>query len=238
MFKIPLISHAATASQALPLAALLRYGRALPPARAWILVWAAAVLLSDGSALWFALHGTGNLWIEYAASPLVLGAALMALSCWQANSRVRMLFRFAIPVFILVSVTMVALIEDTDNFSLITGAFESMIVFTASLATLLACAWRLEGSLARQDWFWVGLGLALRYGASAGLDPIARVLVGEDIPTLITVHVVGAWIDLIASLLIAGGLLCPILPLRASSGPSLPASSPWSSSSSRSAPPW
>jgi hypothetical protein len=236
--KIPLISYIAGASQAFPILASLRYGRRLPTARRWILVWAAVLLLADVIGFWYSLHHTRNLWLAYFTGPLELSAGLMALSYWQLSSRARFLFRAAIPFFVLTSAVLAVLIEDTDSYSLITGPFESLILFTASLATLLACAWRLEGSLARQDWFWVGVGLALLYGSNAGFDPIARALVRPDLSTLVTIHKMEAWIDLAASLLIAGGILCPIPPLRASSGPTSLASSPSPSSSPHSAPPW
>ena len=196
------------------------------------------MLLSDGLALWFALQGTQNLWVGYVGGPIALLAALMALSYWHPNARVQIVFRVAIPVLLLLSIILVVLIEDTGTFSLITGPIENLVLVAASIVTLIACASRLDGSLLKQDWFWIGIGLALRYGSSASLDPIARILVGQDMSMLAMVYQINAGIDIVASLLIVGGMLCQIPPLRASSGASSPASSPSASSSSRSAPPW
>jgi len=201
-------------------------------------VWSALLLLNDAVLLWYAQHHIPNLWIGYFVHPLVLAAALMALSYWQPSPRVRTLYRWSIPFSILILILVSALVEDRTSHSLITGPLEDLILFAASLATLLTCAWRLEGSLVRQDWFWVGIGLALLYGSSAGFDPIARALVGQDLATLVKVHKLGAGIDLAAAFLVAWGMLCPILPLRASSGPTSSASLPSPSSSAHSAPPW
>jgi hypothetical protein len=236
--RIPLISYVASASQGLPILASFRFGRALPPARRWLVGWATLLLVEDAVSLWYAMHHTENLWLRYVVGPLAIGTVLMALSYWQPSSRLRTIYRLMIPFLVLTSIAAVTLIEDTSTHSIVTGPFKNLILFAASLATVLTCAWRLEGSLTRQDWFWIGIGLALEFGSNAGFDPIARILVGQDLPTLVRIHEVGAWIDLAAFLLIARGMLCPILRLRVSSGPTLSASSPSPSSSPHSAPPW
>jgi len=236
--KLPLILWIASGSQALPILASFKYGRKLSVPRRWIVGLAVLLILNDAVLLWYARQGISNLWITYLARPLVLATVLMALSYWQPSARIRTLYRMAIPVFLVILLVVSVLVEDRTTYSLITGPFEDLILFAASLATVLVGAWRLEGSLAKQDWFWVGIGLALMHGTSAGFDPVARILVGRDIASLETISKVAAWIDLAASLLIVGGMLCPIPRLRVSSGPTLSASSPSPSSSPHSAPPW
>ena len=236
--KLPLILWIASGSQALPILASFKHGASLPVPRRWIVGWAALLLVNDAILFWYARQGISNLWIGYVTHPLVLATVLMALSYWQPGTRIRTLYRVAIPVFVLILLVVSVLFEDRNSYSLITGPFEDLVLFAASLATVLVGAWRLEASLAKQDWFWVGIGLALMHGTSAGYDPVARLLVGRDLASLETISKATAWIDLIASLLIARGVLCPIPPPRTSSGP-MPSASPRSPSSSlRSAPPW
>ena len=229
--RIPLIAHVATLSQTLPILATLRHGRTLPEARRWIVVWAVVLLVYDGTSLWLgAVNSTGNLWIGYISGPLEVGAALMALSLWQYTPLSRIAFRYAIPVFAVAWVALVVLVEDTSTFSLTTGPLKSLLLLSASVGTLLVCVLRHEGGLLRQDWFWVCLGLALRYGSNTALDPIARVL-GQDFSALDTLYQSKAWLDVVASLVIARGILCPIPPPQPSSGPMSPASFPSPSSS-------
>lgn len=234
--RIPIIVYAAAAAQALPPLAALRYRRLLPPARWWIVCWVSILLVYDGVSLWTALHGIANLWTGYFVAPLEVATLLMALSYWQESHVARLAFRCAIPVFVLISVALVILVEDTTTWSLVTGPLQGLLLLAASLTTLLIRIRNQEGDLGRQDWFWICIGLALKYGASPMVDPLARLLAPTDPAIVVTAFKVKSLVDIIACIVIAGGILCPVPLRRPSSGPSSPALSPSPLSSSPSGP--
>jgi hypothetical protein len=224
---IPVIMKVAGAAQALPPLAALRFGRRLPAARRWIVGWGLVRLLDDGIALALALQGRHNLWLRYPFGPLETALLLVALSLWHGDSVARLALRVAVPVFALTWGLLVGFVERTDTFGLVTGPLQSLVVLSAALVTLLVRVRSQEGGLLQEDWFWVCTGLSLWYGSSAALEPLSRLLVAEHPSVVSSAYQVKAVVDVLASLILARGMLCPILPLlRPSGGPSPQESSP------------
>src|SRR5260221_988940 len=214
----------AAAAQALPPVAALRCGRRLPAARRWIVAWGLVRLLDDGIAFALATQGRHNLWLRYPVGLLEVVILLIALSLWHRDSVGRLALRVAVPVFTLTWVLLVAFVERTDTFGLVTGPLEALVVLSAALVTLLVRVRSQEGGLLQEDWFWVCVGLSLWFGSAAALEPLSRLLVETHPAVVYSASQVKAVVDVLASLIIARGMLCPILPPR-SGGPSPPASS-------------
>jgi hypothetical protein len=233
----PAILVAAALSQALPPLAGLRYGRAIPPARRWIIAWAATLLAVDVIAMWTASRGLNNLWTGYVFTPVEVVLALLGLATWHTGAW-RTAIRAAVPAFLLTAAILVLTVENTDQFSTISDPLKSILILTACIVTILVRIRTAEGSLLHADWFWSSVGLALRYGCAIGIGPLSSLLVDQSPETVAAVWKIESVVDLIASFVIAGGILCPIPPRRPSSGSSSPASSPSPSFSPPSAPPW
>src|SRR5213593_2440778 len=143
--------HAATASEWLPPLAALRYGRRLPAVRRWVVGWGLVRLLDDGIALAVALQGRHNLWLRYPFGPLETALLLIALSLWHGDSVARLALRVAVPVFTLTWILLVAFVERTDTFGLVTGPLQSLVVLSAALVTLLVRVRTQEGGLLQED---------------------------------------------------------------------------------------
>lgn len=234
---IPPLIYLSSASQAAPALAAMRHGRALPTARRWIVAWGLAGLAFDAMGLYYALHGRNNHWLAYISAPSQTVLALLALSCWHPANGARRALRVAAAAFVVAVLLLVVFVEDTATFSLIRRPIESLLIVTASLGTLLLLIRQEQGNLLQRAWFWICTGLALRYGAAVALDPLARLLIGDSQPVVLSALKVKAVVDLTAYLLIARGVWCPILP-QPSSGPSSPVSLPSRLSSPPSAQPW
>ena len=233
---IPWTATVAAASQALPPLAALRHGRRLPAARGWIVAWGLLLLASDAIQFAYAVQGRHNLWLRYLVGPFEAGTVLWALALWHADSVARLGLRYAVLVFGLTWILLVGFVERITTFGLVTGPLLSLVVLGATLVTLLHRIRVQEDGLLREDWFWICTGLALWYGSAAALEPLSRLLVESQPAVVYSAYRVKAVVDIVASLAIARGMLCPIPP--PSGGPSSPASSPSSSSSPRSVSPW
>ena len=234
---IPPFIFIASGSQALPAIAALRHGRNLPTARRWIVAWGLAGLLIDGLQLYLSRRGQNNHWLSYVGAPVLALTALMALSSWHESPGLRRTLRGAAYLFVFAVVVLVAFVESVSTFSLLRGPIESLLIVAASLGTLLVLIRQEQGSLLQRDWFWICTGLALRYGGAVALDPLARLLIGDSQPVVLSALKVKAVVDMAAYLLIARGVWCPVLP-QPSSGPSSPVSLPSRLSSPPSAQPW
>jgi hypothetical protein len=232
----PWILYAGSASEALPVFAALKYRRTLPPARRWIVVWSLVLLSTSALLLFFALQRRNNHWVLFVSTPCRVAAILMALSCWHVDAIPRLVLRYAIIPFVLIWCLLVFKVESFDQFSLVAGPFRSLLLLTASVGTLLILVRHEEGNLLRNDWFWICAGLSLSYGTDVALEPISRLLVGTHASMVSSAYQIKMLIDIVVSLIIARGMLCPIPP-RSSGGPSSPVSSPSRSSWPRSASP-
>lgn len=196
------------------------------------------MLTADALDLFYSIHGRENLWLGNFFGPIELATLLLALAWWHPKGPKRSMMRAIVPAFVVVWFLLIGFVETGDSFNLIAGPLKSLVVLGASVVTLLLALRVEEGSLIRQDWFWITIGLALKYGSEAALEPFSRLLVQSHRDLVVTALESKSVADVIASLAIAGGILCPIPPLRASSGRTSPASSPSPSSSPHSAPPW
>jgi hypothetical protein len=230
------IFYAGAASEVLPAIAGLKYGRALPSARRWIVVWSLILVASSTLMLIFAMQRRNNHWVSFVSNPFRVAAILMALSCWHSDAIPRLVLRYSIIPFVVIWCLLVFKVESFDQFSLLTGPFRSLLLLTASLGTLLLLVRHEEDNLLRKDWFWICGGLSLSYGTDVALEPLSRRLVESHAAMVVSAYQIKMLIDIVVSLIITRGMLCPIPP-RSSGGPLSPVSSPSRSSFSRSAPP-
>lgn len=233
---IPTLAYVSAASKVLVLVAGLRHGKRLPKARRWIIAWALIGLVIDGVMLVYALRKQNNHWMSYLASPIEVGTLLFALSCWHLD-RGRRILRVLAAAFVATIIVLVAFVESLTTFSLARGPIESILIVSASLATLLLLVREEQGNLFQRDWFWICAGLSLRYGAWVTLGPLGRMLVGDSPDLVMSMFGVRSVVNIFSVVLIARGIWCPILPLRYS-GRSSPVSSLSPSSSPPSARPW
>jgi len=222
--------YISSASQAAPALAAVRHGRNLPMARRWTVAWGLAGLAFDAILLFYALRGRNNHWLSYVSGPSQTVLALIALSHWQPSVSGRQFLRVTAVAFVATIVVLVVSVENTATFSLVRRPVESLLLVVASLGTLLLLVRQEQGNLFQRDWFWICVGLALRYGAAVALDPLARLLIGDSRTVVLSGLKVKAVVDMAAYLLIARGVWCPVLPQHSSGRSSLEHSPSLSSS--------
>ncbi len=208
--RVPLIVELAVASQAVPLAAVALTRRPIRGARSWVLGWCLFLLAGDLAGRLPARHGASNLWLAYIIVPIGGVLALWALSFWQQREVAQLTFRIATVPFVLVWIVLTVGFESTSRFSLAAGPTAKLLSLGAAVYTLLTRSLRGRADLLRTDWFWVSAGMALYFGAASSLGPLSALLVDSDVPLLVRVYEVKAVIDILAFLLIARGVTCPI----------------------------
>jgi hypothetical protein len=230
------ILWAATVAQVFPLIGLVRGPRGLNVARRWMIAWCLVFLAGDIVQILVARSTGTNLWTTYIVAPLEDVILLFVLSVWQRNAVARLTFRVAIPVFLITWAVLVLSVENTNNFSLVAKPFQALLMAGASLYTLLARGLATGERVTQQDWFWISLGTTLYYAPTTALHPFAYVYISTRPDLVRLAYLLHAGIDIVAFILIARGMLCPLTPER-SGGSSAPARSQSPSFSSPSAPP-
>jgi hypothetical protein len=218
-----------------PLAAVRARGR-LGPARKGAVAWSVLLLVSNLASLLLALLGFNNHWLGYLFDPLLASVGLWTFSLWQTHSLPRIALRLLIPLYLLAILILTLTVEDLSRFSNITGPFTALLLLGASLYTVIVRSVSEGGSLVSADWFWISGGLALSYGSDAALEPLARLLLGTEPGLILSAYELKALINIVVSLALVRGILCPNPPLN-SGGLSSPGFSLSSSSSSRSGSP-
>ncbi|MDH5284355.1 MAG: hypothetical protein OEW80_10800 [Gemmatimonadota bacterium] len=230
------ILHGGVLSQLLPPLAAIRARERLGPARRGAVAWSALLLTSNLGSLILARLGYNNHWLGYLIDPLLASVGLWTFSLWQTHSLPRIALRLLIPLYLLAILILTLTVEDLSRFSNITGPFTALLLLGASLYTVIVRTLGAEGSLLGADWFWISGGLALSYGSDAAFEPLARLLLGSEPGLILSAYEMKSLINIVVSLALVRGILCPSPPLN-SGGLSSPGFSPSSSSSSRSGSP-
>lgn len=232
---VPWILYAGAAAQGLPLIAAVTRGRSLTTPRKWVLVWCASLVATNLAARLLALQNQNNHWLNYLTIPITDGLVLWALALWQRSPRATAVLRVLVPLLWVVWLGMVLLFEDTRTFSLLAEPFAGLVVMGGALYTLISRTSQESGNLLRQDWLWVGIGVALYSGSAVALPPMANWLVARYPELVVRAYEWKAGIEIVAFLAIARGVLCPTtseqsIGAAAPASPPLVASSPTSSS--------
>lgn len=212
--SIPLVLHAAALSQALPLLAALRYGRLLPTPRRWVVAWCVVSLLSDSIQFLIRRSHQNNLLVWYIAVPVSNAIMLWTLSLWQRDSIARLAFRLAIPLYLLALLVLVPTLGSVDVFAQFTWPFQGLVLLAASLYTLIRRTADETAPITSRDWFWITLGVSIYFSIKVALPPFVQVTVRTNPDLAAVAYVVSAWIDILALLLIARGMLCPLPPMH------------------------
>jgi hypothetical protein len=216
---IPWVLHAASLAQVLPLLAATRYGTRLPPARRWVAVWCLTLLVSDAAQLWFRGGGTDNRWVQYIAVPLHNAIMLWTLSLWQPDPVSRLAFRVAIPLNLLALLAIVPAVQSAAMFNQVTWPFQALVLLAGSLYTLVRRAGSEPDRVTSRDWFWITLGTSLYFALRVALAPFVELTLNTNRELTRLAYVVSAWTDIVAFILIARGMVCP-LPQARSGGSS------------------
>lgn len=210
--RTPLINLIAIYAQALPFLGVLRDRARLPAARGWVVIWCAILLAADLVALLVARLEGYNLWLVYVYVPLSHAVILWTLSLWQPNALLVLAYRIAIP-FSLVLVLALLFTENpvtaANNFGI---PALRLLALTAAAATLVTRSAATLEPVARQDWFWITLGVAVYFAVGVALQPFVTLFLAERLDLVDLAYRTKAWTDVGAFLLITRGMLCPLPP--------------------------
>lgn len=207
---VPWVLYAATIAQGLPPLVALRYGRRLPTPRVWVGAWCLTLLAADGMQLWFRSSGTSNLWLNYILVPLYNTMMLWALSLWQEDPVSRLAFRVAIPLDLLTLAALIPAAKSASVFNQFTWPFQALVLLAGSLYTLVTRASREPERVTSRDWFWVTLGTSLFFGFRVALLPFIELTLSSNQDLARFAYIVSAWVDILAYILIARGMVCPL----------------------------
>ena len=197
--------------------------------------WSAFTVGLNLLALFLATRSINNHWVSYVTLPVASALALWALSTWQLSSLSALAMRLAVPLLWITWIGIVLRFENTKTFSLLAEPFAGLLVMAATIYTLIVRAFAETGNLLGQDWFWIVLGLTLVSALAVALPPTSYWLLARHPELVVKAYQVKSAIEIVALLLIARGMLCPIpaMPFGGSfsrgsspSPSSLPASAP------------
>ena len=207
---IPAVLHVASMSQALPVGAVLaRRGRLRPAPVVWVAAWCVVLLLSDAGLLLIARWEGNNLWVRYIALPAESTLALWTLSYWQVHDLLRLAYRLAIPLLLVATALTLAFSDSSRHFDEFMAPLHALVLLTAALHTLVHRAIRTEGSITRESWFWVSLGMSLYFGSAVALQPFNSALLATHMDWVRAAYLTHAWVEIVAFALITVGVLCP-----------------------------
>lgn len=207
----PWFLYAGSLSQCVPIVAAVVHRRRPRGARGWILAWLALLLLADGIALYLGRQHLNNRWVSYAFTPLQALAVLWAMSLWQRGTVARLAIRNSIPLVLVVVVGM-SFLEDTQSFSRYTEPILSMVALIVAVYTVASRSAATSDPLLRQDWFFIGIGVGLAYGATAALTPLAFAFARSNPELVNRAYFVRMIAHVLAMISISLGMLCPTPP--------------------------
>lgn len=202
--------YAASLAQLLPILGGLPYGRSLPSGRRWFMLWCLLSFAGDGLQLFFGQVVGHNLWLRLIIVPVQFAVAFWVLSLWQLEAKPRKVMRQAIVILIPATLAVALLWEGLTSFGDKSGPVLQLSLLAACVYTLVSRSVASTGRLAREDWFWITLGLSLYCALNVALGPVAMALLSQNQAFLVQVFIFKARSDILAFSLMTIGMLCPL----------------------------
>ena len=214
----PWVLHVATYAQLLPVLAAARFRTRLPAPRLWVVVWCIALVVGDLAQIWVRTGGATNVWVQYVAVPFQNAIMLWTLSLWQDDPISRLAFRVAIPLYLLALLALIPALGAAAAFNQITWPFQAFLLLAGSLFTLVKRAIGEPERVTSRDWFWITFGTSLFFAFRMALPPFVQLMLATDTELVRLAYVVSGWADIVAYVLIARGMVCPLPPQARSGG--------------------
>ncbi|HEY7566088.1 MAG TPA: hypothetical protein VH762_00845 [Gemmatimonadaceae bacterium] len=202
--------YAATFVQLLPVVGGLLQGGNLPPARRWFMLWCLLSFIADGVQFIFGQVVGNNLWLRMIIAPVQVAVAFWALSLWQLDAKPRRVMRQAIFFLIPATIVIAMLWEGPVSFGDKSGPMLQLALLAGCVYTLVSRSVASTVRLAREDWFWITLGLSLYFALGVALGPVAMALLQGNTEFLKQVLLFKARADILAFVLMTIGMLCPL----------------------------
>lgn len=207
--SVPWLLHIGAWSPGLVVVGAALGGAATRPRR-WLVAWALASIGFDIVSYVLGRAGHNNLLITYAASVVMPATALMALAGWL-SAPLSTAYRLGAPLLAATCLTLIVGFEQVESFSQVAKPFTAITLALAAGGVLVARSGDLYGApWWREDWFWGSLGLLLHSAGSASLPPLAAHLIATDRARVLLAYEIKSVVDTVATLALAGALLCPI----------------------------
>lgn len=216
--SIPLVLYVATYAQVLPLVGAARHRFRLTPARRWVVVWCIALLAGDAAQYFTGTGSVNNLWVQYIFVPLQNALMLWTLSLWQEDPVSRLAFRVAIPLYLAALLALIPAVKVATTFNQITWPFQAFLLLAGSLYTLVKRSIAEPDRVTSRDWFWITLGTSLFFAFRMALPPFVELMLPDNPYWARLAYEVSGWADIVAYVLIARGMVCPLPPQARSGG--------------------
>lgn len=202
--------YGAAFSQLLPVLGGLPYARSLPMPRRWFSLWCLLSVIADGVWFIFGQVAGENLWLRMVTVPVRAAVIFWLLSLWQTSPKPRRVMRQAMAILVPATVPIALIWEGPASFGDKSGPILQLAQLAASVYTLVSRSVASTDKLAREDWFWITLGLSLYFAVNVALGPVAMALLSQDQTFLVEVFIFKARADILAFILMSIGMICPL----------------------------
>jgi len=124
------------------------------------------MILVDMAATYLALYGHHNLWLYQILTLAEYGLLMFVLSCWQPDSRVRLVMRLSIVLYAVVWACAKYAVEDFRSMDYFTASLASAVLMGGALYTVYIMSKNPIQRIHRDPRFWILTGMLLYHGGN------------------------------------------------------------------------
>lgn len=207
---IPVILHAISAAQALPVLAVAAGGRKDPPVpHRRLAMWATVLVLTGLLDVIVAVALGHNRFTSLFVLPIEVALSVWVLEAFHPSTVVRRGYAaLAIPI-VLISVAVLLFPQPMVAFQLWGAALLALVAVAASLHTLVYLTLHSRVQVFMQDWFWVSLGMTLFWIGFVPVPAFVQVYLADNEAWAKIAIYTRLSMVLVSLVLVSWGVVCP-----------------------------